>query len=231
MKQKEGLTPTRLKAPKSAAIAGIIFSVLLIISFVLVLKSVPANVHEGGAWLSTNGNTLLLAFNLVPYAGIAFLWFIGVVRDRLGNSEDQFFSTVFLGSGLLFLAMLFVLTAIEGSIIVLYLAQKNRELASGYYDFGRTITGEILNVYALKMAGVFMISACTLFIRTRVVPRWIAILGYVLAAILLLRIGQLERLGWVSLTFPLWTLLISVYFLIDNYRMGSERVHHKTCEE
>ena len=49
-----------------------------------------------------------IALNLLPFAGIAFLWFIGVVRDRLGEGEDRFFATVFLGSGLLFVAMLFV---------------------------------------------------------------------------------------------------------------------------
>jgi hypothetical protein len=41
-------------------------------------------------------------------AGIAFLWFIGVIRDHLGDREDRFFATVFLGSGLLFVAMLFI---------------------------------------------------------------------------------------------------------------------------
>ena len=41
--------------------------------------------------------------NLIPFAGIAFLWFIGVLRDRLGEQEDRFFATVFFGSGLLFL--------------------------------------------------------------------------------------------------------------------------------
>lgn len=222
MRPKESLTHASLKAPKAAAIAGIVFSVLLIISFVLILKSLPANPRDGEGWLSTNGNTILLALNLVPFAGIAFLWFIGVVRDRLGDNEDKFFATVFLGSGLLFLAMLFVLTAIEGSIILLYLAQPNQMIASSYYDFGRTISHQIMNTYALKMAGVFMISTSTVFIRTRVIPKWMAILGYVLAAIMLLRLGHIEQLGWVSLSFPLWILLISVYMLIDNYRRRPE---------
>ena len=69
---------------------------------------------EAGAWLKTSSNTVALALNLVPFAGIpnmenaaeaAFLWLIGVLRDRLGELEDRFFATVFLGSGLLFLAM------------------------------------------------------------------------------------------------------------------------------
>jgi hypothetical protein len=55
-----------------------------------------------------------LALYLVPFAGIAFLWFIGVLRDRLGELEDRFFATVFFGSGLLFLAMLFASAAVAG---------------------------------------------------------------------------------------------------------------------
>jgi hypothetical protein len=221
MTQEESLLRRRLKAPKAAAIAGIVFSVLLIISLVLLLIAVPANPREGGAWLSTSRNTILLALNLVPFSGIAFLWFIGVVRDRLGEYEDQFFATVFLGSGLLFLAMLFAFAAMTGGIILLYLAEPDRLLASGFYDFGYTTAREIMHTYALKMAGVFMISTCTIFIRTRVIPRWIGLLGYALAALMILRISQLDRMGWVSLVFPLWVLLISVYILIDNYRRKS----------
>ena len=56
------------------------------------------------------------ALQLVPFAGIAFLWFIGVVRDQLGDVEDRLFSTVFLGSGLLFLAMLFAGGAVAGGL-------------------------------------------------------------------------------------------------------------------
>jgi len=46
------------------------------------------------------------------------LWFIGVLRDRLGEREDKFFATVFFGSGLLFLAMLFAAAAVAGALII-----------------------------------------------------------------------------------------------------------------
>jgi hypothetical protein len=65
-----------------------------------VPASVRADPLETGAWLKTSSNKVGLALNLVPFAGIAFLWFIGVLRDRLGELEDRFFATVFLGSGL-----------------------------------------------------------------------------------------------------------------------------------
>jgi hypothetical protein len=65
------------------------------------------------------------------------------------------------------------------------------------------------------MAGVFMISTCTISVRTRIAPRWMAVLGYALALLLLLSIGSIE---WIPLVFPAWVFLISVYILIDNFR-------------
>ena len=57
-----------------------------------------------GIWLTEpdHRNAVRFALDLVPFAGIAFLWFIGVLRSRLGKLEDQFFATVMLTSGLLF---------------------------------------------------------------------------------------------------------------------------------
>ena len=92
-------TRQRLKSPRAAAIAGILFAVLYGLSLVLIRISIPSDtVVENTAWLATNLRVVTLALNLVPYAGIAFLWFIGVIRDRLGEQEDRLFATVFLGS-------------------------------------------------------------------------------------------------------------------------------------
>jgi hypothetical protein len=112
MKQEADLIRARLKTLRAAAIAGIRFSVLLIAGLLLFRLSVRADPLEAGAWLKTSSRTIALGLNLVPFAGIAFLWFIGVLRDRLGELEDRFFATVFLGSGLLFLAMLFASAAL-----------------------------------------------------------------------------------------------------------------------
>jgi hypothetical protein len=215
MNQDTLKTRTRLTTPRAAAVAGILFSVLLLTSLVLVRISVPAKPQDAGVWLSDYGKTVTLALNLVPFAGIAFLWFIGVVRDRLGDNEDRFFSTVFLGSGLLFLAMLFASAAISGGLISLYGSTPQLLLDSGMYAFGRTLTYEIMNVFTMKMAGVFMISTCTLSLRTGIFPRWMAFLGLALALFLLLSLGYFS---WAALVFPLWVLLISVYILLANLK-------------
>ena len=213
MKQEATLTRARLKTPRAAAIAGIVFSILLITSLVLVRISVPDNPQDAGTWLSSGWKTVSLALHLLPFAGIAFLWFIGVLRDRMGAYEDRFFATVFLGSGLLFLAMLFASAAVAGGIIMAYGAAPGKVMESGTYTFGRTVAYHITNVYAVKMAGVFMISTSTLSIRTRIIPRWMAFLGYALALLLILSIGYFQ---WTLLVLPLWVLLVSCYILIVN---------------
>jgi hypothetical protein len=215
MNQEKSIIQARVTTPRAAAIAGILFSILLIASLALIRISVPADPKDAGAWLSGGWKNVNLALNLLPFAGIAFIWFIGVVRDRLGQNEDRFFATVFLGSGLLFLAMLFTSAGIAGGIISLYGATPGLLIDSGIYTFGRTVTYEIMNVYTMKMAGVFMITTCTLSLRTGIFPRWMAFLGLVLALFLLLSTGSFY---WAPLVFPLWVLLISVYILLVNLR-------------
>jgi hypothetical protein len=212
-----GLTSTRarLTTPRAAAVAGILFSVLLIICLLLIRLSVPADPKDAGDWLTSSAKSVALALNLVPFAGIAFLWFIGVIRDRLGEYEDKLFSTVFLGSGLLFLAMLFASAAMAGGVITAFQSMPQQVIDAGLYGYGRATTYELMNTYAIKMAGVFMLSSCTLFARLKLAPRWMVLLGYALALCLLLTIGFVS---WISVVFPLWVLLISVYILIENFR-------------
>lgn len=212
---------TRLRAPKAVAVAGIVFSVLLIISLALILLATPPTPLNNETGLLSQTPAVLLALNLVPFAGIAFLWFMGVVRDLLGEQEDQFFSTVFFGSGLLFVAMLFVSSAVTGSLILLTSRFPESEMIATY-NLGYTIAREILSTYGIRMAGVFMISSCTLFLRTGVIPRMTAWLGYGFAAVMLFRIGYINSLGWVSLLFPLWVLLVSLHILTKSYPRRSD---------
>jgi hypothetical protein len=204
----------RLTTPRAAAVAGILFSILLITSLVLIWRSTPDNFIDVIDWTSDDWASVRLALNLLPFAGVAFLWFIGVVRDRLGEHEDRLFATVFLGSGLLYLAMLFSSSAVAGGMISVFGDIDPKFLVeSGVYSFGRAVTYEIMNVYALRMAGVFMISTSTLGMRTRIFPRWMSYLGFLLAISLLLTSGFFR---WLALVFPLWVLLISVYILLVN---------------
>ena len=218
MSQDLTLRTATLRTPKAAAVAGILFSVLLAIAFVLLRISVPADPLEPGAWLRTSSGTVLVALNIIPFAGIAFLWFIGVLRDRLGQREDRFFATVFFGSGLLFLAMLFAASAMVGALILVFREQPDELVNAAAFRFARATIYSLINIYMIKMAAVFIISTSTVAVYTGFSPRWIALLGYVLAAIVLLGSGYMT---WSFVVFPIWVLLVSCNILIDNLRPSS----------
>jgi len=213
MSEQRTLTRANLKTPRAAAIAGILFSVLLLVVLWLLRISVPDDPREPGAWLNSASNTVALAINLVPFAGIAFLWFIGVLRDRLGTSEDKFFATVFFGSGLLFLGMLFAAAAVAGALIISFETAPAQLIESATFHFARAAAYSMMNVYTIKMAGVFMVTTSTIAIYTGFAPRWIAILGYLLA--LLLLCGS-YYLSWSFVVFPFWVLVMSIYIFFDN---------------
>jgi hypothetical protein len=209
------LTNPRLTTPRAAAAAGILFALLLGTALVLIRISIPADPADAGTWLKERASTVILALGLVPFAGIAFLWFIGVVRDHLGELEDRFFSSVFFGSALLFLGMTFVSAALTGGLLATYGMIPAQMVESGLYTFGRQVVYQIANVYGMRMAGVFMISLSTVWVRTRTMPRWLALLTYGLALFLLV---SLSHNLWVTLIFPGWVLVISIYILTTNLR-------------
>jgi hypothetical protein len=214
MPQDETPMDSHLRTPRAAAVAGIVFSILLVIIFWVFRSAVPADPLDPGVWLVSGSRSVAVALNLIPCAGIAFLWFIGVLCDRLGPKEDRYFANVFLGSGLFFLATLFVVATIVGALLLIPLSTElTGTNTTPVFRFGRAAAYILFNVYAIKMAGVFMISTSTVVIYTGIVPRWIAGIGYALAGLVL--VGRFY-LSWSIMVLPLWVLLISVHILIDN---------------
>jgi hypothetical protein len=203
-----------LRTPRAAAVAGIIFSVLLTAALVLLRVSVPAHPAVPGLWLTDSHHRaqVAIALNLVPFAGIAFLWFIGVLRDRIGEREDRFFATVFLGSGLLFVAMIFVAAAIAGGVIA---ADSSSPPGGGTLALGRIVTATLVNVYAMRMAAVFTLTTVTIARRTEIVSRWLTVAGLVSALVLLIGVGFSP---WVELLFPAWILALSIDILVAGLR-------------
>ena len=205
-----------LRTPRSAAVAGIAFSVIFTVALALVRTAVPADPGDAGQWLTDDSRrgTVLFALGLVPFAGIAFLWFVGVLRDRVGEREDRFFATVFLGSGLLFVGMLFVASAIAAGLVA-SAGDGDLLLSSDTWEVGRRTTYELMSVYAMRMAAVFTIATSTILLRTRLAPRWLVASGFAVGLALLVTVGFF---AWVELAFPAWVLTLSVYVLVVGSR-------------
>jgi hypothetical protein len=202
------LTARFWRSRRAAAIAGIVFAVLLITAMTMLRIALSAESLQLLQSDSSRRRLIRISLQLVPFAGIAFLWFIGVVREQIGVVvEDRLFSTVFLGSGLLFLAMLFQ-GAVTTTSLMAMLAGRN--VNADIWAFNRSTTQTLVSVYAMRMAAVFTLSVSTLGIRTSAMPRWVSFIGYAVALVLLLAAGEHK---WFQLLFPTWVLLVSIVIL------------------
>ena len=205
--------------PRVVAISGIIFSALYITSLVLVRLAVPADPKDPGIWLADPAyrNWVSIALNLVPFTGIAFLWFMAVLRNRIGLLEDRFFATVFLGSGLLFVAMLFVAVAVVRGLLETFATTGRLSAGSETYAVGRAMAYALVNTFGMKMAAIFMFVTSTIGLRTAVLSRWVSFVGFALGLMLLLVI---TNFAWIALVFPFWVLLVSTYILVADFQHG-----------
>lgn len=203
----------RLASPRAAAVAGVLFALLFATSLALMRSALPGALGDEADWRGAGATRIAIAVGIMPFAGIAFLWFLGVLRDTFGEGEDKLFASVFLGSGLLFLAMVFVAAAIAGALLATVDAGGDADASA--LAFGRAVMFQISNVYALRMAGVFMISLGTLWLRTGAVAKWMSFLSYALALVLLVVVSLSL---WTTLIFPAWALIVSAYLLVRSYR-------------
>lgn len=210
----------QLTTPSAAAVAGVVFAILFGTTLILIRTKMPEGLHDSSAWLNQQGGKIGIATVLMPFAGISFLWFIGVVRDGLGRFEDRFFATVFLGSGLLFLAMMFVATTVAAGMVATNKGVIDTAAHVEVIDFGKMVVLSASKTYALRMAAVFMISLATIWLKTRLMPSWLVALSY-LAALVLLIISDLSM--WVTLAFPIWVLVVSVFMLAHAKRFQELR--------
>ena len=210
------LVRREVRSPRSAALAGILYSLLMVTSMILLRTGAivdPAEIDSD--WLEARSAVVSVILVLIPFAGIAFLWFTGVMRDLLGDLEDKFFATVFLGSGLIMVAMMFVWAAAYGAIFGTYQAVAGVLSNSGVFVYAIIFTNQIIGNYFLRMAAVYMLSIGSLWTRTKAVPRWLSIVTYIVALAFLFFAGGLR---WARFIFPAWVLLVSIYILILNYR-------------
>ncbi|MEL5959211.1 hypothetical protein AADR41_31385 [Streptomyces sp. CLV115] len=199
-----------LRTPRAAGTAGVVFALLLAAAIVLTRLAIPSEPGRSpGEWLTdpSRRRTVRTALELVPFAGISFLWFMGAVRARIGDAEDKFLATVFLGSGLVFVATLFGATAAAGSL----LSTKGAEPGGQLWSFGGDFTYDLLTTYSMRMAAVFVFSTSGIAHRLGVLPRPLTVLGALVGLTLLFAAGSV---AWSELVFPVWALAVGIHILV-----------------
>jgi hypothetical protein len=190
------------------------------ITSLILISSAIASTDSYQEWFETWSSNSSVVLLLVVFSGIAFLWFTGVIRDRIGDREDRFFSTIFFGSGILYIGLGFIWAAILGAIIGIYASSSHLLVDNDIYTLGFAKMKEIINTFALRMTGVYMTSINTLWARAGVMPRWLIIITYIVA------LGFLFFAEWLLVArylFPIWVFVISVYILILNFRRTQDQ--------
>ncbi|MFJ7196088.1 MULTISPECIES: hypothetical protein [unclassified Streptomyces] len=202
-----------LRTPRAAGTAGVVFALLLAAAIVMIRLAIPSEQGRGtGEWLTdpAHRRTVRTALELVPFAGISFLWFMGAVRARIGDAEDKFLATVLLGSGLVFVATLFGAAAAAGSLLAAA-DVAGPGPGSQLWLFGGHFTYGLLTTYSMRMAAVFVFSTSAIGHRLGVLPRPLTVLGALVGLTLLFVPGSV---AWSELAFPLWALAVGVHILV-----------------
>ncbi|MBJ7339957.1 hypothetical protein [Mycolicibacterium sp.] len=200
----------RLSTPRAAAVAGVLFALLFGTALVLIRTVLPEHPEIGTQWVEHAKSRIRIAAILIPFSGIMFLWFIGVVRDGFGRFEDKFFSSVFIGSGLLFLAMTFVSSAVGVALSSTHAYGTDPVAHEDVIAFGQLMMTTLTKTYALRMAAVFMMSLATIWLKTGLMPRWLVYGTYAVAVAVLI---SADVSMWITLAFPVWVLVVSLFVL------------------
>ena len=156
------------------------------------------------------GRVSLVGLYVVPVAGIAFLWFVAAIRSHLGAQEDRFFATVMLGSGILFVAMLFAASAAAGALVAGVKFLDQPPPSADTVMLARALGFAFLFVFGVRVAAVFMLVASTIGLRTGFLPRWLVVAGYACGLVFLFTVTYVEML---ALLLPAWVATVSVVIL------------------
>ena len=207
--------------------AGIAHAVLFLLAAWL-LSGVPgpkASDAEIVEYYSTGDSRrlILVGLYIMPFSGIAFLWFIVALRMWIAHSTRRIsalLSNVQLVSGILFIG-LFLAGAASQSVMAASVefseAPVDPVVARQFPQFGSAL----LLVFALRMAAMFILTTSNIGRTSGVLPRWFVYVGFVVALFLLLSATFSPLL---ALVFPVWVLTLCVFLILGARKIPEDTV-------
>ena len=188
-----------------APLSGIVFVALWIGGFAILVANSPgdsdADILSHYANSGNRGGDQM-GFFLILAAGLFFLWFLALLRSRLAHAEGEPgpYTALAFGAGLVASALWIVADVFF--IAISYTAQETKEFKVDP-NTERLISemGYLFFVLGTPVAALLVISTSLLAVKERIMPKWLAWLGLVLAVpmvlIFLAVIPFLLFLGWV----------------------------------
>lgn len=195
-------------------IAGVLAAVTFVVGLILVSNSPDNNDTDAQviAWYADHGHRLgiLIGVYFLAFCGLFFLWFASGLRQHLRAAEGPGgrLASVALGGAVLFVSMLWVgaaaLAAIPGA------ESLGDSTPLRVADIARFVPS--LGFGAILIFGAFgaiaMIDATSIVaMRTGILPKWFAWLGFVAAVVLLFGLVFVPMVA-----LPIWVLAASYVF-------------------
>lgn len=205
----------RVRSIEAAAIAGMGYAVFSTLTLTRISSYPSLDAAEGvlTSWFNNDTNQLLLtgALGLACVAAIEFLWFVAVVRRRLGDREDRFFATVFFGSGIVYVTVWLVGSAVLAGPAIAVTMLDAAEVTASSASLAAGVAAALLLVVGPRIAAVFIFTTSTVILRSEVLPSWLAVAGYLAGIVLFIAPFVYLPLGYV---FPVWVFVVSLVLLI-----------------
>ncbi len=205
---------SRLASAESAAVAGLLCALGWAVGLRGLLESpgISADSLEISTFyaIPDAGRNTLILLQLMVFATIAFLWFIGVIRNRLGDSEPKLFGTAFLGGAVLAAVILLVGSAALAAPAVL-LRVGGVTPDPGAASISRAMAVVLLSVIAPRAATLVILSTATLGRTTGALPAWLVWLSYAIGIIEFVNVTVSEPTIYA---FPAWIALVSIVMLL-----------------
>jgi hypothetical protein len=209
------------KAAMLTALVGFAHAALFLIA-ILMFSQAPgtrASDAEVIDFYSSNDRrwVLMAGLYLLPFAGIAYIWFIVALRAWARGyirRENALLSNVQLVAGIIYTGLLFVASASSSvsATVAEFDDQIDPALARQFPQFGNAL----LLVFAMRMAAMFVLTTTNIMRTTGLFPKWFTIAGYLVAAFLLFS-ASLE--AWLVVVLPLWIVAFCAIVVVRARRI------------
>jgi hypothetical protein len=204
----------RLASIEAAAVAGIICAIGWSLSLrgLLSAPDIGASDREINRYYAdpSNATAALVWLQVLILSTIAFLWFVGVVRGRIGDREPKLFGTVFLSSSILLAALLFLGATLLAAPAVL-VAVGDTAPDPGSTALMRAAAAVVLSVFMPRVATLVMFSTASLGRATGGLPRWLVMTTYAIGVFELVNVTVATPTVFLV---PAWVGLVSVVLLL-----------------
>lgn len=206
--------PRRARWDEVATASGVVFAVLGFVAFLLTGRpEAGASGEEVVTFFAEHETEIKWQAFLFGLAALAFLWFAGrlagLLRAAGGDAADRIPAITVAGAS----ASTALFLAGVGSFAALAQTSGEQGATRALFDLGDMVFG--LSSFT---AAVFVEGAAVGILRTRLLPRWVGLLGTVLVSVLLANAAVRlftggsagAALGTVSfLALLAWVLLVS----------------------